>query len=59
MKKPLYTQDERMLIQDPKSLDGAKMRLYIAKKNFQKVFMKTFIGVAVKKSIGLIERLLK
>lgn len=48
-----------MLIQDSKSLDGAKLRLYIAKKNFQKVFMKTFIGVAVKKAIGLIERLLK
>lgn len=44
MKKPLFNEFDRQIIQEDKSLSAAIMKLYIAVKKFEKAFLKTAIG---------------
>lgn len=43
---------------EDKSLYASRMRLHIAKKNFEKAFVKTYVGRFIEKTVNLLTRLL-
>ena len=51
MRKPLFNDIERRIMQKDKSLFASTMKLYIATKKFEKVFMKTLFGTCIKITI--------
>ncbi len=58
MKKPLFNEIERQIMQEDKSLYARRMKLYIATKKFEKAFMKTFVGRFVENTVDWLARLL-
>lgn len=49
MKKPLFNQTERRIIYEGKTIYASIMKLHIAKKKFEKEFMKTYVGRFIEK----------
>lgn len=58
MKKPLFNEIERQIMHEDKSLYASSMKLHIAKKKFEKAFMKTFVGRFIEKTVDWLARLL-
>lgn len=58
MGKLLFTEIERQIIREDKSLYASRMKMYIAKKRFQKEIMKTSIGRFMKKAVEWLSKLL-
>jgi RNase P protein component len=58
MKKPLYNEIERQIMHEDKSLYASRMNLHIAKKKFEKAFMKSFVARFIKKTVDLLTSLL-
>lgn len=49
MRPPLFNQIERQIMHENKSYFATRMRLHIAIKQFEKVFMKTLVGKFIQK----------
>jgi hypothetical protein len=52
MKKPLFNQFERQVMRNDDSLYASTMLLHIAKKKFEKAFMKTYVGLLFEKYLN-------
>lgn len=44
MKTPFFNEQERLIIRDDNSLLASCMKLFIARKKFEKTFIKTLFG---------------
>ena len=58
MKNPLFNETERQIMHEDKSLYASRMKLHIAKKKFEKAFMKTYVGRFIEKTVNWLARLL-
>lgn len=58
MKKPLFNEIERQIMHEDKSLYASRMKLHVAKKKFEKEFMKTVVGRFIQKTVDWLARLL-
>ena len=58
MKKPLFNEIERHIMNEDKSLYASRMKLHVAKKNFEKEFMKTVVGRFIQKTVEWLDRML-
>ncbi len=58
MPKLMFDQIERQIINENNSFFASRMRLFIAKKRFEREFMKTGIGRFIHKTLDLLTHLL-